>query len=159
MSNYIKILHQTQGRLRLKLLGEKDLQKQEQVIKHLVQQEQITRWSCNSITQTFLIYHKEDANKLFHHLTLQGFNLLKIEKENNPLVDGQVSHIRTGLRTKLRVLDDRIKEHTGGEIDLGMITGGVLLGMAYYQTFKKNTPLPAGETLFATALKFILDGR
>ena len=151
----IKLVHHTKERTRIRVDG-KEQQAFARLFDDLCQSELILHVEANPRTKSLLVTHGNCLHEICDELQAKGYELDIVEDVPRSKF---TSRLRVQVRQSLRRLDRAILDYTGGELDLQVVSGLTLLGMSYYQTFKRNKFLPAGETLLSTALRMLSDDK
>jgi hypothetical protein len=157
----VHILHFTPSRIRLKVPCRERAPEVLQKLYHLFKEmEGISTTKLNPITRTLLLTHKNCSSEIMELLNGLEVDInKKSSKDAHIQPEERLPLMRKRLKKRLGELDEKIKDFTGGEVDLDMMMGLSMFGMSYFQTFRNNRFLPPGEELMATGLKLLLKGK
>jgi hypothetical protein len=147
------ISHATTGRFRIRIPSKKGDATFFQSLKELGGKfPNIQEVTVNPVSGSILIKHsldpaimKELARTYFPHQAGQ--------------IDSPSSNIHRQVTETYNQVDTKIKKFTGGEMDLGTVSFGVLLALGIYQISRGNFMAPAWYTAFWYALNIFLKSK
>jgi hypothetical protein len=147
------ISHATTGRFRIRIPSKKGDASFFQSLKELGREfPNIHEVTVNPVTGSILIKHaldpaimKELARKYFPQQAGQ--------------MDSPSSNIHRQVTETYQQVDNKIRKFTGGEMDVGTMSFGVLLILGLYQISRGNIMAPAWYTAFWYALNIFLKSK
>jgi hypothetical protein len=108
--------------------------------------------TVNPITGSVLIRHSLDP-AIMAELARKYF------PEQAKQIDSPSSNIHRQVTETYRLVDNKIKKFTGGEMDVGALSFGALLIMGIYQISRGNFMAPAWYTAFWYAMNIFLKSK
>ena len=147
------ISHTTAGRFRIRIPSKKGDAAFFQSLKDLASQfPNIHEVAANPVTGSILIKH-----------SLGSAGMEELARTNFPRQVKQMgtpsSNIHRQVTETYRQVENKIKKYTGGEMDVGTMSFGVLLILGIYQITRGNFMAPAWYTAFWYALNIFLKSK
>jgi len=144
-----ELVHQIQGRLRVRIPGQRrNSEYFAKIRKCLAKLEGVQSVETNYLSGSVLVLHQSSPRAIQDYAEEKG--LFQVRRSNSPVV-ALSQRIASGLRQ----VEGRVNAFTQGEVDM---TGLAFLGLAVaggYQILKKNV-WPAGVTLLWYAASVVL---